>query len=125
MLMTFPAWRNSSQLFNCTTVVLALLWAYSSPPLSLKERPVLDSLSNGGICWLFWACGYIFYENALFVSSLFASKHGWLVLLYGSALHSMAAMVDVDADTFAKYRTIATVYGEKFSALFSLIHAAA
>ena len=121
MLITFPSWRNSSELFGCIVAVLTLLWAYSSPPLRFKERPVLDSLSNGVICWLFWACGYIFDRKATYVSSLLASKHGWLVLLYGSALHSMAAMVDVDADTFAEYRTIATVYGEKFSALFSLI----
>jgi 4-hydroxybenzoate polyprenyltransferase len=79
------------------------------------------SLSNGVICWLFWASGYISNGKTKYVSSLLASKHGWLVLLYGSALHSMAAMVDVDADTFAEYRTIATVYGEKFAALFSLV----
>lgn len=121
ILMTFPSWKKSSVLFGCVFAVLALLWAYSSPPFRFKERPVLDSLSNGVICWLLWACGYIFDEEATEISSLLASKHGWLVLLYGSALHSMAAMVDVDADTFAEYRTIATVYGEKFSALFSLV----
>lgn len=121
MLITLPSWRNSLELFSCIVAVLALLWAYSSPPFRIKERPVLDSVSNGVICWLFWACGYIFDERATYVSSLLTSKHGWLVLLYGSALHSMAAMVDVDADTVAEYRTIATVCGEKFSALFSLI----
>ncbi|EOA82631.1 uncharacterized protein SETTUDRAFT_95887 [Exserohilum turcica Et28A] len=120
LLITFPSWRKSSELFSCIVAVLALLWSYSSPPFRLKERPVLDSLSNGAICWLFWACGYIFDGNATFVSSVTASKSGWLILLYGSALHSMAAMVDVDADAFAEYRTIATVYGEKFSAMFSL-----
>jgi len=121
MLITFPSWRNSLKLFGCIVAVLALLWAYSSPPFRFKERPVLDSLSNGVICWLFWACGYIFDDKTTPGPSLLASKHGWLVFLYGSALHSMAAMVDVDADAFAEYRTIATVYGEKSSALFSLI----
>lgn len=121
ILLTFPAWRCSSQLLSCIIVILAVLWAYSSPPIRLKERPILDSLSNGVICWLFWACGYVFDGEAPFLSSVPASKHGWLILLYGSALHSMAAMVDVDADAYAKYRTIATVYGEKFSALFSFI----
>ncbi|EUC41001.1 hypothetical protein COCMIDRAFT_107313, partial [Bipolaris oryzae ATCC 44560] len=120
LLITFPLWRKSSELFSCIVAVLALLWSYSSPPFRLKERPVLDSLSNGAICWLFWACGYIFDGNATFVSSVTTSKSGWLILLYSSALHSMAAMVDVDADAFAEYRTIATVYGEKFLAMFSL-----
>ncbi|EMD65812.1 hypothetical protein COCSADRAFT_170270 [Bipolaris sorokiniana ND90Pr] len=120
ILVTFTSWRKSSELFSCIIAVLVLLWAYSSPPFRLKERPVLDSLSNGVICWLFWACGYIFDGNVIFVPSVLASKKGWLILLYGSALHSMAAMVDVEADTFAGYRTIATIYGEKVPALFSL-----
>jgi 4-hydroxybenzoate polyprenyltransferase len=122
VLLALPASVTSPQLLIHTLSLLCLIWTYSLPPFRLKERPILDSLSNGIICWLFWACGYTFSGDTSLVSKTKpASKHGWLVLLYASALHSMAAMVDTQVDSSAKYRTIATVYGERFAAMFSTI----
>ncbi|PVH90154.1 hypothetical protein DM02DRAFT_548345, partial [Periconia macrospinosa] len=121
ILLTFPGWRNSLQLFGCTIAFLALVWAYSSPPFRLKERPIVDSISNGVICWLFWACGYTFSGEKLLFSSKPAVWNGWFILLYGSAMHSLAAIVDVEADSRAQYCTIATILSERYAALFSLI----
>jgi 4-hydroxybenzoate polyprenyltransferase len=122
VLLALPASIRSPQLLGYTVSFLSLAWMYSSPPFRLKERPFLDSLSNGAICWLFWACGYIFSgDTTLAFNTQTASRNGWFVLLYASALHSLAAMVDAPTDASAKYRTIATVFGERFAVLFSLI----
>lgn len=122
ILLAIPATMRSPQLLGCTISFLSLVWIYSSPPFRLKERPILDSLSNGVICWLFWACGYTFSGGtSLVFNTKPASRKGWFVLLYASALHSLAATVDARADVSAKYQTIATVLGERYAALFSMI----
>jgi len=122
VLLALPAWARSPQLFGCTVAFLSLVWIYSLPPLRLKERPVLDSLSNGLMCWLFWACGYAFNgDTSLIFDTKLAARNGRLVFLLASALHSLAARLDARADASAKYRTIATVLGEIFAGLFSLI----
>ncbi|KAH7060966.1 prenyltransferase [Paraphoma chrysanthemicola] len=120
ILLVLPASTRSAESLICTILLLCLVWLYSLPPFRLKERPIWDSLSNGVICWLFWACGYTFGRQlSLSVHSEMPRQHGWLVFWYASALHSMAAMVDEDADSAAKHHTIATVYGERFAAIFS------
>lgn len=122
ILLALPASIRSPQLLGYTVSFLSLVWIYSSPPFRLKDRPILDSLSNGVICWLFWACGYTFSGDMFLVFNTEpASRNGWFVLLYASALHSLGAMVDARADASAKYRTIATVLGERFAASFSMI----
>lgn len=121
LLLGLPASIRSPQLFGYTVAFLSLVWMYSSPPFRLKERPILDSLSNGLICWLFWACGYVFNgDTSLVFDTMRAARNGWLVFLLASGLHSLAAMLDARADASVKYRTIATVFGEKFAALFSV-----
>ena len=121
LLLGGPASCRSPQLFGCTAAFLSLVWMYSSPPLRLKERPILDSLSNGLMCWLFWVCGYVFNgDSSLLFDTPGAARNGWLVFLLASALHSLGAMLDVHADASVHHRTIATVFGEKFAALFSM-----
>ena len=92
------------------------------PPLRLKNRPILDSISNGSMCWLFWASGYVFDGNrALLWDTDPSATNGRLVFLFASALHSLAAVEDIQADACADDRTIATVHGERIALLFSLV----
>jgi 4-hydroxybenzoate polyprenyltransferase len=122
VLLVLPASIQSPQLLGCTVSFLFLVWIYLSPPFRLKERPILDSLCNGLICWLFWACGYTFSgDTTLVFNTKPASRNGWFILLYASALHSLAAMVDARSDASAKYQTVATVLGERFAAFFSMM----
>ena len=119
-LLALPASIRSPQLLGYTMSFLSLIWMYSSPPFRLKERPILDSLSNGVIFWLFWACGYTFSgDTTLVFTTEQASRNGWFVFLCALALHSLAAMADAP-DASAQYRTIATVFGETFAVLFSM-----
>jgi 4-hydroxybenzoate polyprenyltransferase len=126
-LMTYPAWITSMRLFLYVLSFSVLIWVYSAPLLwgksefrRLKEQPLLDSLSNGLICWLFWACGYIFTGDTPPNAELWSS-FGWLIFFFASALHSLAAMVDVRGDLYAGHRTIAVGYGERLAATFSAI----
>lgn len=121
VLSAFPATTCSLEALAYTLAFLALLWMYSAPPVRFKERPVLDSLLNGLVCWLFWAYGYTFsgYRSLIFDTQQSAGN-GRLVFLFASALHSLAAMLDRRADALAGYRTIGTVHGGKYTAFFPL-----
>jgi 4-hydroxybenzoate polyprenyltransferase len=119
-ILVLPASVQSLQILICTPFLLFLCWNYSSPPLRLKERPILDSLSNGVICWLLWACGYASGGNTLLGPEAGkAASNGYFVLFYASAMHSLAAVADAKPDTFAEHHTIATVLGERVAAAFS------
>ena len=120
-MLVLPASTRSPQLFGYTVTFLCLVWIYSSPPFRLKNRPILDSISNGLICWLFWACGYTFKgDTASMYHGLWAARCGWYVFLLGSALHSHAAILDAHVDASVECRTIATGLGSRCAALFSM-----
>jgi 4-hydroxybenzoate polyprenyltransferase len=106
----------------CTVSLLVLAWNYSVPPVRLKERPVLDSLSIGVTCWLLWACGYVSTGRPLLGSEVGkAASNGYFVVFYASAMHSLAALEDTTPDTAAKHRTIATVLGQRGVTVFSAL----
>ena len=42
ILLALPASASSPCLLACTMAFLCLTWSYSTPPIRLKERPVLD-----------------------------------------------------------------------------------
>lgn len=122
ILLALPASASSPWVLGYTAAFLCLAWTYSTPPLRLKERPIIDSLSNGLMCWLFWASGYIFSgERTLTLYNDPSATNGRLVFLYASALHSLAAVEDAKADASANQRTIVTTFGERFALLFSLV----
>lgn len=122
LLLTLPASIQSPEVLGYLLLSVIISWIYSSPPLRLKERPVLDSLSKGVACWSLWACGYTSSGHRSLVYPAGGNfSYGGFVLFFGTALHSLAAMVDAKADASTKQRTIATVFGERFSALFATV----
>ncbi|KAG9086027.1 hypothetical protein FRC07_013220, partial [Ceratobasidium sp. 392] len=111
-----------------TALLVVVMWVYSAPPFRLKERPVLDSLSNGLIIWLVWFIGFISS------STLAGTGHGlkdtpleiYMLSLAASSVHALAAAADVEADRAAGYRTIAIVLGRRGCAVFgSVVYALA
>jgi 4-hydroxybenzoate polyprenyltransferase len=102
---------------NILAVILLLLlgWQYSSPPLRLKEVPVLDSLSNGGIVFLAWYCGFSF--SGLSISKVPSS--GIMLSLCTAGIHALGAVVDSESDFAAGQTTIATAFGNKAAAIFA------
>jgi 4-hydroxybenzoate polyprenyltransferase len=123
LLLAIPAAQMSPLVLACIATLLFLAWNYSSPPLRLKERPIVDSLSNGAILGLAWACGYTCNGRPLLSQSSGKAVIGvWFVACYGSACHALAAIADVKPDAFAKHRTTATVLGERVAALCAALY---
>jgi 4-hydroxybenzoate polyprenyltransferase len=85
---------------------LALGVAYSAPPLRLKTRPPLDSLSNG-LYVLPGAAAYAAVAGAQ--PPLVAVAGGWL---WTMAMHTFSAIPDIDPDRRAGIETTATKLGE-------------
>ncbi|KAI0668895.1 hypothetical protein C8Q78DRAFT_1070961 [Trametes maxima] len=84
-----------------------LSWTYSAPPLRVKERPILDSLSNGAIVILAYLSGYTACGGPLR-----RVPAGGLVLgLCTAGVHALGAAVDAEVDAAAGQRTIATALG--------------
>jgi len=100
----------------CATILLVLLgWQYSSPPLRLKEVPVLDSLSNGAIVFLAWFAGFSFAGRSIAE----APAKGYMLSLCTAGVHALGAVMDVEADIAARQRTIAVVLGKRPAAMFA------
>jgi 4-hydroxybenzoate polyprenyltransferase len=98
-------------------IILLLSWQYSSLPLRLKERPMLDSLANGAGVWLVWACGFSGHCNVS-LRTVFITKKGWALALSASSLHVLGAMADFQSDTAAAQQTIAVFLGQRIAAGF-------
>ncbi len=96
-----------------TLVVSTLLifsWGYSAPPLRFKERPGLDSLSNGIIIDLCYLAGYA-AGGGLLLNKGFLRLKGHVLGLCTAGVHALGAVVDIDADAAAGQRTFANVLG--------------
>lgn len=78
---------------------------------------MLDSLSNGLIVFLAWFCGFSF--SGLGLSQ--APSKGFMLSLCTTAIHALGAVIDVEADTAAGQRTIATALGQRTTAIFCAI----
>jgi 4-hydroxybenzoate polyprenyltransferase len=80
---------------------------YSAPPLRLKTKPFLDSLSNG----LYILPGLLAYlAVARSFPPALAVAGGWL---WTMAMHTFSAVPDIEPDRTADIRTAATVLGER------------
>lgn len=108
--------------YTAETLTAALLWMlvtgvclYSAPPVRLKEKPPLDSLSNG--------VSYLLLPTMLGYS-LSGTLAGYPTRLYWIALcvagiHAVGAIQDIVPDKKAGQRTIATAFGGRTAALFA------
>ncbi|MEX2316794.1 MAG: UbiA family prenyltransferase [Pirellulales bacterium] len=106
-LATGNAWNIAA-----TIGLLAVAWAYSVPPVRLKERPPLDSLANGlGYFLLPLAMGY-----SLGADPRTMPLRYYLLALCVCGVHALAAAADYEVDRAAGHRTIAVVYGRRAAA---------
>jgi 4-hydroxybenzoate polyprenyltransferase len=84
-------------------------YAYSAPPLRLKGRPPLDSLSNGLIYFLFpFLMGYYLPQEF----AIFPTFSLWIALCV-SMIHAVGTVVDYDADKKAGLDTFAIRFGKR------------
>ena len=86
--------------------------AYSAPPLRLKTRPPLDSVSNG----LYILPGVAAYAAlAGTASPALAIGAGWL---WAMGMHTFSAIPDVEPDRLAGISTTATVLGPRLAGAY-------
>ncbi|KAK2875139.1 hypothetical protein FQN49_001743 [Arthroderma sp. PD_2] len=121
-LFALPVSIQSPQVMGYVILSIFIAWTYSAPPLRFKERPFMDSLSNGICCWSVWAAGYAASgDKDLAHHGSDVIRDGLFIVSLGSAFHSLAATLDAEADAAVKQRTIATVSGVRLTALFSML----
>ncbi len=107
---------GTNNITNILATVLAVLfaYAYSAPPLRLKERPVIDSLSNAAAVLILLLIGFSYGGTLLqFPAKLIYASLG------AAAIHAVLALADYAADKNAGITTIATFFGKRFAALFA------
>lgn len=101
---------------NIAGMLFLILWAfaYSAPPIRLKERPVLDSISNGlGYLLVPFAMGFSFGSS---LTALPESAY-WAGLVI-AGIHAMFAVLDYKPDKKAGVNTIAVKFGPRKTMLF-------
>lgn len=90
-------------------IFLALGAIYSVPPLRLKARPIIDSLSN----ILYALPGLLAY---IFITNSWPNLITWLALIsWTAAMHLFSAIPDIASDKRAGLKTSAIIFGEKNS----------
>jgi 4-hydroxybenzoate polyprenyltransferase len=99
---------------TCGLVLVA--WAYSVPPVRLKERPPLDSLANGlGFFLLPFVMGYSFGADPTAMPFKY-----YLLALSVCGIHALATAADFQADKAAGHRTLAVAFGRRAAAAVAL-----
>ena len=104
----YVLWTSSLAEQLCFVIFVFFGLIYSLPPLRLKARPFIDSLSNGvgytmpGLMGYFAAGG----KHIAWVPYLVA-------FLWASVMHAYSAIPDIEADGKAGIKTIATVLGKE------------
>jgi len=95
---------------------LVLSTIYSTPPLRLKARPLLDSYSN----WLYIvpaALGYYLSSGALPPPWVWVAGVAWT-----AGMHALSAVPDIEADRKAGVKTIAVALGPRRAMLFVTVN---
>jgi 4-hydroxybenzoate polyprenyltransferase len=87
-------------------------YAYSAPPLRLKEIPVLESLSNAVIIYLIVILGYTLKEIPWNIT-----YKAYYLLFFVFGYHIFSTIMDYEADKIAGHRTFAVRFGKRLSAL--------
>lgn len=99
-----------------TLMLLVAAWAYSVPPLRLKEHPPLDSLSNGlGFFLLPFVMGYSLGADLQRMPLKY-----YLLALAVCGIHALATAADDEADRAAGHRTFAVALGRRAASAFAL-----
>ena len=95
---------------------LILVYAYSMPPIRLKERPPLDSICIGVIVFCVFVAGFS-YNKTVYDLAL----HKCVPEISFISFHAFTTIMDYSSDKATNVRTFAVVFGKRCTALFSFI----
>ena len=93
---------------------------YSAPPLRFKERPPLDSFSNGML--YFFAPFLLGFSFSGSIINNFDVWVGYILLtVCVMGIHAYSTIIDYEADKKVGIKTFATVFGKRSAAFFALL----
>lgn len=98
-------------------LLLVFSHQYSAPPLRLKEKPPLDSFSNGIIYYYAPLLLGVSYGAAFFDIPIQA----YYILACVTGIHSFSTVMDYGPDKLAGDRTFAVAFGKRAASLFTVI----
>lgn len=108
--------RNGDNFVNTVSLVL-IAWLYSVPPVRLKERPPLDSLTNGlGYFLLPFSMGYSLGADIRTIPTRY-----YFLALCVAGIHALATAADYESDRAAGHRTIAVDAGPRAAAALAFL----
>ncbi len=117
VLMFIPALIRSNALNLAAIAFLVLLgYAYSAPPLRLKEKPPLDSFSNAVIIYLISLMGLSYGPG---ISAF--PEAGYYLLFGVMGIHIFSTIMDYTPDMESSITTFATILGKRLAALMSFL----
>ncbi len=101
---------------NIITAIFLIFFTYyySAPPIRFKERPPLDSISNGILFFLVFSIGYSFGAPVTAIPLKI-----YFVALCVMGIHSLGTVMDYTVDKEAGDRTMSVVFGKRVAAIFS------
>jgi 4-hydroxybenzoate polyprenyltransferase len=101
----------------CTSLLLFFSVFYSAPPIRFKELPILDSISNGLLYFLFpFFIGYSYFGSLENLPS-----QTLYVFLCAVAVHAVSTITDYELDKEMGINTIAVKVGPRPVLFFALI----
>lgn len=96
--------------------ILLISWAYSSPPLRLKEVPIVDGLVTAFIMIGLLGTGYLSGGTAVPIPT-----EAYAVAPTLAGLHIFASVLDVESDREAGHRTLAVRKGPRVAGGVALV----
>lgn len=98
------------------SVFLTLAYFYSAPPLRLKERPPLDSMTNG-----LYFIGPVALAFSFHAQIWSIPLKAWFATFCVMGVHSLSTMMDFSVDKKIGHKTFSVVFGKRPAALFALL----
>lgn len=99
----------------CVVLILLLSYFYSIPPVRLKERPPIDSFSNGALFFLVFSMGWSFGNSVVDIPLKI-----YFVAFCVMGIHAFGTVMDYSFDRRAGHKTFAVVLGRRTASLFAL-----
>lgn len=102
--------------------IISIIWLiffsyyYSAPPLRFKERPPLDSFSNGALFFIVFSIGWSFGRGVSDIPAKIYFVSGCVM-----GIHSFSTVMDYTIDKEVGDKTFAVIFGKRAASVFALV----
>jgi 4-hydroxybenzoate polyprenyltransferase len=99
-----------------TISLLFFSYYYSAPPLRFKERPPLDSFSNGVLFFIVFSIGWSLGKDIFDIPAKIYFVSGCVM-----GIHSFSTVMDYTIDKEVGDKTFAVIFGKRTASVFALV----